>query len=208
MKKLIVFDLFGVIIDSHSKTKYNIDNARQDIANYCNFDLDIFLPFFNESQFGIVSTTSFENLVQRYITKCKSDVTVEQFKEIYKISYGKISCYKNVIKFIEGLQNKKVCETAILSKLCVLDKSFIENNLNLNRFDYLFLSCDIGMEKPNMEVYKYVEEISRYDSSNILLIDDNLKNIQVAKSLGWNICQATGDELDKICETCSMFLEE
>lgn len=204
MKKLIIFDLFGVVIDSHSQTKYNIDSARRDIANYCNLDLDSFLPFFSDSQFGTTPAILFEKLIQRYIIKCKSNITTEELKKIYKTFYSKISCYEDVIKFIEKLQNKKICETAILSKLCVLDKSFIEEHLDLDKFDYL--SCDMEIEKPNIEVYKYVEKISKYNSSHILLIDDNLKNIQVAQNLGWNICQATGDELDKICAACKSFL--
>lgn len=206
MTKLIVFDLFGVVIDSHSKTTYNVHNAREDIAHYCNFDLNEFLSFFSEYQFGIASTILFEQLVQKYIRKCKSQVTVDEFKKIYKISYGKITCYEKVIKFIDELQKKKVCETAILSKLCVLDKSFIEDNLKLNQFDYLFLSCDIGMEKTNIDVYKYVEKITKHNGYDILFIDDNSKNIQIAQSLGWNTCQATGDELEKIYETCNLFL--
>lgn len=31
-EKMVVFDLFGVVIDSHSKMKYNLSNARGDIA--------------------------------------------------------------------------------------------------------------------------------------------------------------------------------
>lgn len=208
MKKLIAFDLFGVVIDSHSQTKYNINNARQDIADFCNFDKEIFLQFFNDVRFGITLGKEFENLIQEYINKCNSNVTTEQFIEIYKESYGKISCYENVIKFINELQDKKICETAILSKLCVLDKIYIEKHLKLEKFDNVFFSCDLGMEKPHIEAYQYVEKISEHRNCDILFIDDNLKNIEVAKSLGWNTCHATGDELDKIMTKCKIFLEK
>ena len=44
-QKIVIFDLFGVIIDSHSKTKYNVHDARRDIADDCKFDINIFSMF-------------------------------------------------------------------------------------------------------------------------------------------------------------------
>lgn len=206
MEKLIVFDLFGVLVDTHSKTKYNVYDAREEIASSCNLEIEKFLQFFDDNRFGIVSGKEFEKLLQEYITKCNSNVTVNEFIEVYKKAYGKISCYENVIKFVEELQNKKICKTAILSHLCELDKVFLEKHVKLERFDHVFLSCDLGIQKPNKEAYQYVEKISKYKNSDILFIDDNLKNIETAKSLGWNTCHATGDELDKIRKNIEEFL--
>lgn len=208
MRKLIVFDLFGVVIDSHSKIKYNLNCARLDIANFCNLKKDTLLKFFEDDRFGVTSNEEFKNLIQEYIDIDKSKSTVQDFIEIYKVSYGKISCYQNVIKFIEELQKQNLCETAILSKLCVLDKPFIEKNLKLKNFNYLFLSCDLGLEKPDLEVYKYVEKVSGFKSNEILFIDDNKNNIEAAKKMGWETCLATGDELDKINMQCKSFLRK
>ena len=54
-KKFIVFDLFGVIIDSHSKIKYNVSDARIDIVNYNKIDLGTLIEFFYGNRFGVTS---------------------------------------------------------------------------------------------------------------------------------------------------------
>lgn len=203
----MVFDLVGVVIDSHSKTKYNLNNARKDIANACNFDTDVFLDFFEDNRFGIASGKKFDNLIKEYINKCKSNIDINKFKEIYIKYYGKISCYREVVEFIEELQEQKNCKTAILSKLCELDKAYIEKHLKLNKFDYLFLSCDLEMEKPDVRAFEYVNEKIEIEGKNILFIDDSIKNIEIAKSLGWNTCNATGDEIDRIKENVRKFLK-
>ena len=187
-QKIVIFDLFGVIIDSHSKTKYNVHDARRDIADDCKFDINIF-----------------DYLIKEYINKCKSNIDINRFKESYIKYYGKVSCYEKVIKFIENLQDKNY-KTAILSKLCVLDKIYLEKNINLSRFDNLFFSCDLGMEKPDVKVFEYVSRETGIEGKNILFIDDSIKNIDAARELGWNVCNATGDEFDKIKETVEEFL--
>lgn len=203
-EKMVVFDLFGVVIDSHSKIKYNLSNARRDIANDCNFDINIFLKFFEDKEFGITSGKKFDYLIKKYINKCKSNIDVNKFKESYVKYYGKISCYEKVIEFIEKLQ-KNNYKTAILSKLCVLDKIYLERHLKLNKFDNLFLSCDMEVEKPDVKAFEYVTSVTGIDGKNILFIDDSVNNIEVAKKLGWNVCNATGDELDKIKEKIEEF---
>lgn len=204
-QKIVIFDLFGVVIDSHSKTKYNLNNARRDIANDCNFDINVFSMFFEDEKFGITNEKDFDNLIKKYINECKSNIDVSRFKEVYIKYYGKISCYEKVLEFIENLQDKNY-KTAILSKLCVLDKLYLEKNINLGKFDNLFLSCDLGMEKPNVKVFEYVSKETGIEGKNILFIDDSVENIEVAKMLGWNVCNATGDELDKIKEMVEEFL--
>ena len=204
-QKIVIFDLFGVIIDSHSKTKYNVHDARRDIANDCKFDINIFSMFFKDAKFGITNGKDFDDLIKEYINKCKSNIDINRFKESYIKYYGKVSCYEKVIKFIENLQDKNY-KTAILSKLCVLDKIYLGKNINLSRFDNLFFSCDLGMEKPDVKVFEYVSRETGIEGKNILFIDDSIKNIDAARELGWNVCNATGDEFDKIKETVEEFL--
>ena len=40
-----------------------------------------------------------------------------------------------------------------------------------------------------------------------MLIDDTKENIETAKRLGWNTCQATGNDLDLIKETVNSFIK-
>lgn len=70
---MVVFDLFGVVIDSHSKIKYNLNDARRDIANDCNFDINTssISMFFEDKNFGVTNGKEFDNLIEKYINKSK-----------------------------------------------------------------------------------------------------------------------------------------
>ena len=55
-------------------------------------------------------------------------------------------------------------------------------------------------------IYKIGEEECKIKPENILFIDDSKENIETAKKLGWNTCNAYGYELDKIKEKVEEFL--
>ena len=94
------------------------------------------------------------------------------------------------------IKSKKVGYGFFLSIKCLAN----------SRFDNLFFSCDLGMDKPDVKVFEYVSRKTGIEGKNILFIDDSVKNIDAARELGWNVCNATGDEFDKIKETVEEFL--
>ena len=53
---------------------------------------------------------------------------------------------------------------------------------------------------------KVVEEDCKIKPENILFIDDSKENIEAAKKLEWNTCNAYGYKLDKIKEKVEQFL--
>jgi HAD superfamily hydrolase (TIGR01509 family) len=89
----------------------------------------------------------------------------------------------------------------------LLDKNRINKHYNLSKFDFVWLSFELGCRKPDEKIYKIVEEQCKISIKNILFIDDTLANIETAKQIGWNVCLATGLEFDKIKESVYKFLE-
>lgn len=54
-------------------------------------------------------------------------------------------------------------------------------------FDHVFVSSEIGVEKPDAAVFKYVENASGHSGSEILHIGDSIKHdIDGATAIGWN----------------------
>lgn len=80
--------------------------------------------------------------------------------------------------------------------------------VGLDNYDYVFLSFEFGCQKPNEIIYDKVMEKLPFNSKDILFIDDNAKNIEMAKNKRWNTLLATGLELDRIKKTCEDFLGE
>ena len=64
-----------------------------------------------------------------------------------------------------------------------LKKNFGYRHLD-ELFDRLFLSYEIGMWKPDTEIYHYVLESIKLKPQEVLFLDDNAHNIQSASALG------------------------
>ncbi len=55
---------------------------------------------------------------------------------------------------------------------------------NIN-YNYKFLSCDLGMEKPNESIYAMVEKTTGLNTNAILFIDNKGEYLVPATRLGW-----------------------
>ena len=67
---------------------------------------------------------------------------------------------------------------------------------------------ELELAKPDIDIYKKVEDLSGYSGAQILFIDDNVKNIRAANEINWNTCLATGDKEEDIFNSCLNFLEK
>ncbi len=108
------------------------------------------------------------------------------------------------MEFAHSLKNR--CKIAIFSNLQPFDKKRINDQYDLSKFDKVYLSFEIGMAKPSADAYEYVTKDLQTVPENILFIDDDSNNIQMARRYGWNTCQAYGYELDKIKDSVENFL--
>lgn len=52
-------------------------------------------------------------------------------------------------------------------------------------YEKYFLSCDIKMQKPDKEVYEYVQNNCGVKPNELLFVDDKLENLVPAENLGW-----------------------
>lgn len=54
------------------------------------------------------------------------------------------------------------------------------------KFSYLFISCDIGMQKPDRDIYEFVLQKTGLLPKEILFVDDKEENLEPAYHMGWN----------------------
>jgi len=57
---------------------------------------------------------------------------------------------------------------------------------NIN-YVYQFISCDMGLQKPDEKAYQYIVRHIKEHSNEILFVDDKQENLDVASKLGWQI---------------------
>lgn len=211
--KIIIFD-WGGVIESHYEGEYNCDNAILGIMK--SFDVSLnekekinkFISCYNDEFNICIGECNKIEDIEKWFYRIKKEFNLncnfEEFCKIYIKEFSKVYFYKDVVELAHSLKDK--CKIGILSNLMYLDKERIDKQVDLKQFDYVWLSFEIGYIKPNEKIYEFVEKECKIKPENILFIDDAQKNIIKAKQKGWNTCQATGHQIDKIKNAINDFL--
>ena len=204
--KLILFD-WGNIVESHT-TGYSCRDAWDKLFLECGYEGP-------EKIFGLLgkyrltcikNSNEFAKIYEQIKSEFSLNKTYEEFVDIYKKTFENIDYYKEVALYETSLKDK--CYIGILSDLTIFDIDRLDKQVNLSLYDYVFLSCKLGLKKPEVEIFQKVQSQLSFAKKDILFIDDRSDNIQTAKDFGWNTLQATGLELDKIKQKCQEFLTD
>lgn len=212
--KIVIFD-WGGIVESHREGEYNFFQVMTNIIKaFCQKveEREIKRGWYecrvDEEGIEIGTCNEIEQIEKWYKRlekkfNFKSDFTT--FLKIYKKEFEKIHFYRDVVELEH--KTKEKCKIAILSNLLLIDKERIDAQVNLAKFDYVWLSFEMGVRKPNKKIYEMVQEECKIAPKNILLIEDTEENIKTAQSMGWNTCKACGYEIDKIKQSIEAFLK-
>ena len=211
--KIVIFDWGGVITheapDNNSLKeavirtikKYNQELSDDEAFNiYANTLLDE-----NNNNISTQNDeTSKRNWVNRISKSIKTNIPYEDFVNTFSEECQKASPYNDVINYIYSLKEK--CKIGLLSNIIFTCYDALNKQIDLSTFDYVWLSYEIHNRKPDIEVFMKVENDIKLSPNNILFVDDKMRNLNVAKERGWNICHANGNELEKIKNTVEKFL--
>lgn len=162
MIKVIAFDLVGVLV---SEKDINMSFEEEKIER-------LFGPNINDSDYlkearkiiekdnVIIRTT--ESLIER-LYEVKDDSLFKNLKEKYP--YIKIIIATNHVSFI---------------------RNYIGEAFGVEYLDDIIISAEIHRVKPNKDFYEYILDKYNMKPSELLFLDDNVKNINSASKLGIN----------------------
>lgn len=205
-KKLILFD-WGNIVESHT-TGYTCYDAWKELFYECGYNAhENILPLLYK--YGICIIKNIKEFEKAYNLMAKEfhlNKSYKEFINLYAEIFDKIDYYKEVADFEKSLKDR--CYIGILSNLTVLDKERLDKQVDLSQYDYVFLSFEMELEKPKIEIYNKVQSKLPFHPKDILFIDDSKENIEAASKIAWNTLQATGLELEKIKAKCEDFLKQ
>lgn len=88
-----------------------------------------------------------------------------------------------ITDLIKQLRVKKI-KTAVLSNISRLGAEVIRENHGYDDFDEVILSYEVGMRKPEPEIYRLIIKKLGVDPKECIFIDDAEKNLLPAKDLG------------------------
>ena len=183
MKKTIVFDLGGVIInlnvprcvenfkrlmsEESIRTVLGIDDEGEGVVAVSAATKQLM----HDYEYGNISSEAF---VQTLRECCYEGVTEVQVKEAWMSMLADLP--QAHLEYIRSLREQGY-QTVLLSNSNELHWQPIWENYRLGEyFDYVFASQQLHMAKPNREIFEYVMKVVQMDPANTIYVDDLEKN--------------------------------
>lgn len=190
MKKLenidfLIFDLGNVIIDIDYA--FTVNKLKDLLAVEKHSLTDRFFPakFHKEFEKGRISAEEFRNAVRNHFQEDWSDPLIDElWNSLLKhIPKERIDLIKALSKDfgLAVLSNTNSIHVDKLDQILLEDTG--EASLGI-LFDRVFFSHEMGMSKPDEEIYKSVIKELGVQPERILFFDDLLENLNGAKKVG------------------------
>jgi len=164
-RKIILFDFFGVL----SGSIYT--NVIQKFLPEKNYGL--WLEKLNDHDKGHFSEDDFVKMISKD-SEVPESIIWEEVSRQFNLNIA-------LLLFIKKIKNKYTTGLLTNATRSLLER-VLEDKIDL--FDMQFISSDIGLLKPDPEIFKYIllKLDKKYDQ--IIFVDDNPINIEVAKKFG------------------------
>ncbi len=172
--ELILFDVDNTLL-YHTKMNYYVIIAKlsnseiSHVKLFCDKLLD-------KLDSGELSVKEFESRIAK---KFLLDINRISWRAFY---LNEMKPWKNILGYVNQLNRSY--KTAILTNVDAQRYKNTKRLLSRVKFNYMFPSCQFGIVKPNPKIFNMVFKKTRIKPNRILFVDDNKKNIEVAKKLG------------------------
>ena len=191
----IIFDLGGVVLNLDIKQSLRAFSEISDLS-----EKDVYNKFINNDwafafEKGEITPNDFRDSVRTSINKQLTDAQIDKAWDamLLELPYTRL-------KMLNDLRPKY--RTLVLSNTNAIHVQTFDKivsaasggKLIYDFFDKVYFSNEIGMRKPDTEIYSYVLDENKLDSSKTLFIDDMEENIIAAKSLGIKTVHLTNQD--------------
>lgn len=187
--RAVIFDIGGVLTQPKSrldiKTKQNQHymGVHQKIAKKLNIPLDQWFDaidsVYSDSYVGKFSEKKTVSIISRNV-----GVSSQKIKKIVIDSYKEnFNQNKQLYNFAFQLK-KRGYKIAIISDQWCLSKDAVVNSSYMKKFDYVAISCDLKIRKPQLKIYQLTLKKLSLKPEQTVFIDNQTWNLTPAKKLG------------------------
>ncbi|MBT4174085.1 HAD-IA family hydrolase [archaeon] len=181
--KAIIFDWGGVLAPSDNKVaiirlKKNFD-----------FDENAFQDYFNKHEDDLCDTNEYKD----FLSKASKKFNIPKESIVNALNADPPDEDFEIAKELS-----KKYKLYLLSNQLKFRTDYIKKTFDLDFFDEVFFSNEIGLKKPSEKAFEYVLKKIGQKSEDCLFIDDYSPNIAVAKKLGFNVILFKGFEEFKV----------
>ncbi len=178
MKKLILFDLDGVLVNACDWHYLSLNKALKKICN-----IEINRADHISTYNGLPTSTKLKMLdvpkkLHKKIWNLKQELTIETISENAKIDQDKISLHE----WLKSNNWKIGCVTNSIRKTATM---MLELTGQLEYMDILITNEDVKKPKPNPEGYKKaIKDLGFSQKDLIYIVEDSPKGLEAANQVG------------------------
>jgi HAD superfamily hydrolase (TIGR01509 family) len=170
-RRVIVFDLLGVVFPNKAGGSiHNIEKLYQMLPNKpMSFDnfykryLDYMLGKITRDEFWQKTSSNYAAIEEKYLETYAFDSNLVELIQDHNDDYRFVALTNQPREWIEYLTNK----------------------FELNKFfEKIYTSGELKMKKPQKAIYKMILQDAHIQPSDVIIIDDQKKNLKAANALG------------------------
>ena len=185
MIKAVIFDYDGVVKKSQKFSLAIADLYKISVEEYEKF-ISQLKPIIEKFDKGLVAEEKFWLEFSDAIGKTMPEECSEKAHKMYRDNF---MFFAEVIDLIKKLK-KQGFQLSILSNMFPYQAEIVRENNEDALFDNVFISCERGLKKPDLEFYELVIKEINVSPQECLFIDDKEENLLPAEKLGMKIVLA------------------
>ena len=176
-KPILVFDFGGVIAEADNEVVFtylerSLHLSRKDVLQV--------IAQLRESRLKGISEEQFWN---EYSTSTNISLPEKWVESLAAVQQSAIRPNHRMIDMVKKLKGLGY-RIALLSNVSKPQAKIVRETGLYLYFDPILLSCEIGVEKPNIEAYQILLQRLHATARDCIMIDDASENIQSAQRLG------------------------
>ena len=143
---------------------------------------------FKDYEKGFLESSEFINEVSSYFPEASTDYLIKAWNAIL------LDFPEERLQFLENLSRENEYKLFLLSNTNDLHMESVRQQMGMERylrfknsFDVFYLSYEIGLRKPDAEIFEFVLEQNNLMAEETFFVDDVKENTDAAASLGINV---------------------
>ena len=146
---------------------------------------------FKDYEKGVVASEHFLNQISLQFPKAKENDLLNAWNAIL------LDFPEERLRFLENLAEENQYRLFLLSNTNDLHIEYVKEQMGMSRFnrfknafEVFYLSYQMGMRKPDAEIFEFVLEQNNLSAHETLFVDDVKENTDAASTLGikvWNL---------------------
>lgn len=191
--KAVIFDIGGVLLFGDEEVKYGHQNinVHRELSKKVGINLKRWFDLLGEHYSKAIKGELNKEQLFKELGK-RLDLDPKKLEKMFIRAHRKyFKKNKKLLKFSKKL--RKDYYVGILSDQAPVSKKVFLEKINMEKFNPVVISCDIGMRKPEKKIYKYLKKeldnlaeknSDKIKYSEIVFIDNRDWNLKPARELG------------------------